>query len=41
MEWEKIFENDATSKALIFTVYKYLIQLGIKKKVNHKRCRPK
>ena len=32
MEWEKIFENNATSKGLIFKIYKQFIQLNIKKK---------
>ena len=31
MEWEKIFENDATNKRLISKIYKQLTQLYIKK----------
>ena len=30
-EWEKIFANDATHKALISKIYKQLIQLYVKK----------
>ena len=29
-EWEKIFANVIFNKELIFTIYKYLIQLNIK-----------
>ena len=30
-EWEKIFASEATDKALIFKIYKQLMQLNIKK----------
>ena len=29
-EWEKVFANKMTDKALIFTIYKQLTQLSIK-----------
>ena len=31
-EWYKMFSNDVTDKKLISKIYKYLIQLNIKKK---------
>ena len=36
-EWYKMFSNDVTDKKLISKIYKYLIQLNIKKKkINQK-----
>ena len=32
LDWEKIFANEATDKALISKIYKLLMQLNIKKK---------
>ena len=31
-EWEKVFANEATDKRLTSKIYKYLMQLNIKKK---------
>ena len=39
MEWEKIFANDATNKALISKIHNQLIQLNIKKRPNQKMGR--
>ena len=36
-EWEKIFANDATDKALIFKIYEQLIQLNIKKQTTQSK----
>ena len=30
-EWEKIFANEATEKALVSEIYKHLMKLSIKK----------
>ena len=35
-KWKKIFANEATNKALIFPIYKQLLQLNINKKPNQK-----
>ena len=32
IEWEQIFSNNATNKALITKIYKKLMQLKVKKK---------
>ena len=31
-EWEKIFENNVTDKGLISKIYKWLIELNLKKR---------
>ena len=37
MEWEKIFENNATHKGLMSKMYKWLIQLHIKQTIQSKK----
>ena len=36
-EWQKMFAKDATDKRLISKVYKQLIEINIKKKLNKKK----
>ena len=37
MEWQKIFENNATHKGLMSKIYKWLIQLHIKQTIKSKK----